>query len=103
MDTGYTVGLNGTIRKTTTGIVSINPVVNTIPENFMISQNYPNPFNPSTKIRFEIPELRFVQLKVYDDLGWQVKTLINAELKQGIYELNFDAATLPSGVYFYKL
>jgi photosystem II stability/assembly factor-like uncharacterized protein len=103
IDTGFTVGLNGTIRKTTNGITGINPVINKIPEKFSLAQNYPNPFNPSTKIRFEIQELRFTELKVYDALGKEVKTIVNGNLGAGTYEVDFDGSNLTSGVYFYKL
>jgi agmatine/peptidylarginine deiminase len=73
------------------------------PEEFYLSQNYPNPFNPATKIKFQIPELQFVTLKVYDILGNEISTLINEEKPVGSYEVNFNSASLPSGIYFYKL
>jgi len=68
-----------------------------------LTQNYPNPFNPSTKIKYQIPELSFVTIKVYDVLGKEVTTLINEEKPAGSYEVEFDASRLPSGVYFYRL
>ena len=74
-----------------------------VPEEYSISQNYPNPFNPSTKIKYQIPELSFVTLKVYDVLGSEVAVLVNEEKPVGTYELNWNAANLPSGVYFYRL
>jgi len=74
-----------------------------IPNEFSLSQNYPNPFNPSTKIKFEIPESSFVNLKVYDVLGNEVKTLVNENKQAGIYDVQFDASLFPSGVYFCKL
>ena len=103
VDTGYTVGLSGTIRKTTTGFVGINLIGNSIPDKFSLAQNYPNPFNPATKIRFEIPEAGFTELKVYDAAGREVKTIVSEELNMGVYEADFNAVSLPSGVYFYKL
>jgi photosystem II stability/assembly factor-like uncharacterized protein len=66
-------------------------------------QNYPNPFNPSTIISFQIPEQTNVVLKVYDVLGNEVATLINEEKPAGIYEANWDASNLPSGIYVYQL
>lgn len=75
---------------------------------FNLYQNYPNPFNPSTKIKFTIPPIgtsvtKFVQLKIYDILGNEIATLVDEEKPAGTYELTWDAANLPSGVYFYQL
>jgi len=82
-----------------------------VASSFMLEQNYPNPFNPSTKIKFTIPNvetrhassLQMVTLKVYDVIGNEVATLVNEELSPGGYEVEFSAASLSSGVYFYKL
>jgi len=71
--------------------------------DFKLGQNYPNPFNPSTIIKYQIPVGGFVNLKVYDVLGNEVVTLVNEEKAVGAYEVQFDAAKLPSGVYFYTL
>jgi hypothetical protein len=76
---------------------------NGIPKLYSLSQNYPNPFNPTTTIRFTISDLRFTILKVYDVLGNEVGTLVNEELQSGEYEVEFDAAGLTSGIYFYQL
>ncbi len=70
---------------------------------YKLYQNYPNPFNPKTVISYEIQNPNSVQLIVYDNLGNEVATLVN-ELKQpGNYEILFDATSLSSGVYFYRL
>jgi hypothetical protein len=74
-----------------------------LPETIGLLQNYPNPFNPTTKIRFRIADLGFVYLKVYDVLGNEIAPLINKEMSAGEYEVEFNAATLPGGVYFYSL
>jgi hypothetical protein len=68
-----------------------------------LSQNYPNPFNPSSDIRYQISEFRNVRLVVYDLLGREVTVLVDEEKGPGSYEVTFDAATLASGVYFYRL
>ncbi len=73
------------------------------PDHFVLYQNYPNPFNPATTIRYEIPEISFVTLKVYDILGREVTTLVNEEKPAGKYEIEFYAKGLPSGIYFYKM
>jgi hypothetical protein len=70
---------------------------------YSLSNNYPNPFNPSTKIEFQIPELSFVSLKVYDVLGNEVATLVNEEKTVGNHTVEFNAANLPSGIYFYQI
>ncbi len=72
-------------------------------KSFSLSQNYPNPFNPSTKIKFEIPFGSFVTLKVYDILGKQVASLVNEDLSEGLHEVEWNASSYASGIYFYKL
>ena len=74
-----------------------------IPKNYTLSQNYPNPFNPSTRINFELPKAGFTTLSVYDILGRKVEILLNKELSEGRYSINFNASKLPSGVYIYIL
>jgi hypothetical protein len=75
----------------------------TLPISYRLYQNYPNPFNPSTKIKFEIPELTDVELKIYNVLGSEVLTLVNDTKSVGFYEVDFIATGLPSGIYFYRL
>ncbi len=70
---------------------------------FELYQNYPNPFNPATKIEFRIAEFGFVSLKVYDNLGNEVSTLVNEYKPSGVYEVSFDGTGLASGIYFYQL
>ena len=85
--------------------------VTTAPVEFSLSDNYPNPFNPSTKIKFSLPSpsqgeglgVRSATLKVYDILGNEVATLINEQKAPGNYEVEFNSAQLPSGVYIYRL
>ena len=73
------------------------------PTSFILEQNYPNPFNPSTLIKYSITENAFVNLKVFDELGREVTTLVNAAQSLGSYEVKFNAAGLSSGVYLYRL
>jgi len=72
-------------------------------DNYLLDQNYPNPYNPSTTISYSIPKLTFVTLKVFDVLGNDIATLVNEYRPAGKYEVEFDASTMPSGVYFYQL
>ena len=71
--------------------------------NYKLMQNYPNPFNPTTKIKYQIPQKGFVSLKVYDILGKEVAILVKEEKRPGVYEIEFNASFLPSGIYFYRL
>ena len=70
---------------------------------FQLNQNFPNPYNPTTTVKYHIPELNFVTLKVYDVLGNEIASLVNEEKQIGTYEVEFDGAGLSSGIYFYKL
>ena len=70
---------------------------------FSLQQNYPNPFNPSTTIKYSVPQLTDVSVKVYDVLGKEVATIVNTQQAQGAYEVNFDASNLASGMYIYTI
>ena len=88
----------------------IRQISSIIPEQFSLSQNYPNPFNPVTKINYELPASRhggrvtnYAKLVVYDVTGKEVVTLVNEKQSPGTYQVEFDAGSLTSGVYFYRL
>lgn len=70
---------------------------------YSLSQNYPNPFNPTTNISFSIPEAGNVKLIIFNTLGQELKTLINENKSSGNYNIDFNAADLPSGIYIYQL
>jgi hypothetical protein len=72
-------------------------------KNFSLSQNYPNPTNPITNISFTIPQRSFVRINLYSVNGELVKQLIEEEKEKGIYKLQIDLSSLPSGVYFYRM
>ena len=76
---------------------------NEVNDKFILYTCYPNPFNPSTTIRYQIPQDGIVTLKIYDILGSEVTTLVNEEKLAGKYEVNFNASTLASGVYIYRI
>jgi photosystem II stability/assembly factor-like uncharacterized protein len=98
--TGYAAGDNGVILK-----YSLPPdTTNTPPNIFELFQNFPNPFNTTTRIRFNIPALTFVTLKLFDILGNEVVTVLKEEKPANTYEVDFSANDkLASGVYFYQL
>jgi hypothetical protein len=73
------------------------------PAVYSLSQNYPNPFNPSTVIKYSVAQTGIVELKVYNMLGQEVKTLVNEMKSAGRYEVKFNAADLSSGVYVYRI
>lgn len=91
-----------TINECGTEIIGISNY-NEMSLNYFLNQNYPNPFNPATVINYEIKENQFTTLKVYDILGNQIAVLVNEMQNPGMYNIRFDGAGLPSGIYFYKL
>ncbi len=98
------LGLAGnSATKNQAGTSSQNNEVNNPPKEYALFANYPNPFNPSTIISYQIPYDGIVTLKIFDELGREVKTLVNGYKSQGRYSVNFNASQLSSGVYFYQL
>jgi hypothetical protein len=74
-----------------------------VPSSFALEQNYPNPCNPTATIQYVVPHASHVTLSVYDALGQQAMTLVDADMTPGTYTALFDGARLASGVYFYRL
>jgi hypothetical protein len=74
-----------------------------VPNAFALEQNYPNPFNPSTNIRFSVAEAGHVSLKAYNVLGVEVASIVNERKNAGTFNVNWNAAGLPSGMYLYRL
>ena len=74
---------------------------NGLVNSFELSQNYPNPFNPSTTITFAVPQKELVSVKVFNIVGQEVATLVDREYESGVYQVNFNAGQLGSGIYFY--
>ncbi|GAB4290003.1 MAG: hypothetical protein Kow0098_08270 [Ignavibacteriaceae bacterium] len=75
----------------------------TFPSDYILNQNFPNPFNPSTTISFQIPEQAQIKLSIFNSLGEQIAILLNEFMPAGNYQISWDAADLPSGIYIYRL
>lgn len=101
---GFTLGfITNNVFAYYSNIVSIDENENIGIIDYSLSQNYPNPFNPSTLIEYKIPKSNFVEIKVYDVLGNEIATLVDEYKSKGIYEVQFNANNLPSGVYIYHM
>ncbi len=74
-----------------------------LPASFRLEQNYPNPFNPTTTIHFALPKRAQITIKLFDLLGREIATLVEDKLNGGVHQINFEAAGLPSGLYFYTM
>ncbi|MBN1633517.1 MAG: T9SS type A sorting domain-containing protein [Ignavibacteria bacterium] len=97
--TSYTFGNNSLLTSNDIGIG--DPSLPS--DDYKLYQNYPNPFNPTTKISFKINKEGFVYLSVFNLVGQEVSVLVYENKKPGIYEVEFDAQDIPSGIYLYKL
>jgi hypothetical protein len=84
-------------------VIGIQNISTNIPKAYNLRQNYPNPFNPVTNIEFSIPKGSYVSLIIYNELGQQIRELVNQDMKPGTYKVDFNASELPSGAYFYRL
>ncbi len=93
---------NFTMNKAVTSVQTKNPE-STVPFEYVLENNYPNPFNPSTIIQFDLPKSSQVKLDIYNILGQKVAELVNHKLSAGHYSYKFNAASLASGVYLYRL
>ena len=102
---GWAVGKGGVVLKTTNGggPVGLEYTSSDIPASFSLGQNYPNPFNPVTKISFNFAERTNVKLCVFDIQGKELDVLVNQLVNPGSFEIVWNAAQYPSGVYFYRL
>ena len=103
--TGGNIVSQGLILRTENAALSVESGLSET-HAFSLQQNYPNPFNPSTKVSFVISSASggsFVSLKVYDLLGREVSTLVNEYKPAGSYNVSWNAADFPSGVYYYRL
>ena len=95
--------IRGQVSYDAGAVTSVEQVSAAAPATFKLDQNYPNPFNPSTTIRFQLTASTRVSLKVYNVIGQEVATLLNDSREAGTHEVTFNALSLASGVYFYRL
>jgi len=77
--------------------------VNVLPDEFKLFQNYPNPFNPATSIKYALPFESYVKIVVYNTVGEKERELVNSVQNAGYHEINFNADSLSSGIYFYSI
>jgi hypothetical protein len=108
--TGWAVGSYGFIAKYSNDLITDveSDKTQTRVTDFILWQNYPNPFNPTTEIRFTVPVLTHVSLKIYNLMGQQIATLTDAEKPSGTYAVSWDGKNrngraVSSGIYFYRL
>jgi hypothetical protein len=99
---------NRSIVEATPGQVNIGQIVSVsemfeLPIKFSLDQNYPNPFNPSTQIKYTISKTSLVTLKIYDLLGREIATLVNGKQQAGEYTARWNAESVPSGMYIYRI
>ena len=104
----YNLGISSPSTEVSVIATSAENDLSLLPNSYCLHPTYPNPFNPSTTIKYEIPgqtqkDNINVALKVYDALGREVATLVNERLQPGYYQVEFNAADLASGVYYYRI
>jgi hypothetical protein len=89
-------------------LTAVDETETQLPQEFILHQNYPNPFNPVTTIKFSVPHTSYLNLKIFDLLGREVKDLLNDEVRPGIHTIQWDGTDnngqkVTSGIYIYKL
>jgi subtilisin-like proprotein convertase family protein len=99
IDVGWLKGWGLRFNNSTT----VEQISSTVPEKYELFQNFPNPFNPATAIEFSLTTKGRVKLTIYDIVGREVATVVNGELPAGTHKATFDARSLSSGTYFYRL
>ncbi len=95
----------GMIGSFTASVVTVteNDQTSFRPDAFKLEQNFPNPFNPATTISFDLPVQTYVSLKIYNIIGQEVTTIVNEDMTAGSYSRIWNASSMSSGIYFYRL
>ena len=83
--------------------IGIQNISTTVPKSYSLEQNYPNPFNPTTLISFDIKQSDIYKFEIFNNLGQNVKEIFHKSFNPGTYQINFEAAKLSSGIYYYIL
>jgi hypothetical protein len=96
-------GASSETRQLTVSTSSVSDLTGVIPTQYVLEQNYPNPFNPTTSIRYGLPRQSEVSIMVFNMLGQMVAVLVQQEQPAGYHEVRFDASTIPSGMYLYRI
>ena len=99
----YAASSGGAFRSTETTLTSVESPSSVTPQEFSLLQNYPNPFNPVTTISFSLPHSSKVTLKVFNQLGQELATLVNETKEAGSHTIQWNATGFASGVYYYQL
>ncbi|HEX2867317.1 MAG TPA: T9SS type A sorting domain-containing protein [Ignavibacteriales bacterium] len=99
----YAGTFSGIFRRPLSDLPGANDSTSGPAAGFFLEQNYPNPFNPATTISYSLPKQAYVELKVFDMLGREIRTLVNKEQSEGNYKVPFEASHFPSGIYIYRL
>jgi len=74
-----------------------------LPRVPFLSQNFPNPFNPATVVEFSIPSRAQVRITIFDALGREINTLVDAAFEPGEHRVRWNASGRTSGVYFCRM
>lgn len=99
-----TLDQNAITQPTSSSVVtSVEETEGSLPDTFTLSQNFPNPFNPSTVISYQIPVTAEIRLEIFNMLGQSVALLVNEQKAAGLHTVNFDASSLSSGIYIYRI
>jgi hypothetical protein len=98
-----TIGISDLWLKETGTSFKVENIQQEIPSDFALEQNYPNPFNPQTTIRYHLPQDSDVRVTVFDLLGREIATLVNGYMTAGVHNINFNASSLASGIYLYRI
>ena len=82
---------------------SVDLSFNSLPHKLLVHPPYPNPFNPYTTIRYELPVKLFAEIVIYDITGRKVAVLDRGYRNAGLNHVSWNAETVASGLYFYRI
>jgi len=100
---GRVLARNGFVTLNGSSVLPVNSHNSETPKQFSLNQNYPNPFNPTTTISFDLPVSSYVTIRIFDALGREVSVLLSGVFPAGKYSQQWNASSMPSGIYFYRI